>query len=200
MSRGPSPRTNLSPIGQYMHGVPPASRTKRLMDSALSWLLLAAFGPVLIIIGAFIFMESPGSILQAEACVGIGRRTFWRYTFRTRRTDDGELGALGGWLERTGIACFPQLLNVLVGEMSFVGPHPHTVSRSTQLAQWSESYYKRYQARPGIFSACEIESRREERNALKRFYDTLECDISYIEEWSIITDIKTIFVSVCRLF
>ena len=187
-------------IGQCMHGAAPKSRTKRLMDSILSWFLLAAFGPVLIVISALILIESPGSILQAEACVGIGRRTFWRYTFRTRRTKDGEPGALGRWLERTGIACFPQLLNVLVGEMSFVGPHPHSVSRSSQLAQWSDTYYMRYQARPGIFSPCEFESRREERNAFKRFYDTLACDINYIEEWSILTDIKTIFLSVCRLF
>jgi exopolysaccharide biosynthesis polyprenyl glycosylphosphotransferase len=176
-----------------------ARLTKRAMDVTLSLLVIVAFLPVWLVVAAAIKLESPGSAIFAHVRVGKGERLFRTYKFRSMHVDAerrrGELEAahrgqdailrmpedervtrVGRLLRRFSIDEVPQVLNVLRGDMSWVGPRPHIPS---EVAHYSEWHRRRFDVLPGISGLTQISGRKD-----LSLDEMVRRDIYYIENWT----------------
>lgn len=145
---------------------------KRIFDILFAALGLLVFAPLMLIIALAVRMDSPGPVLFRQARVGQRGRNFVLFKFRTMTVKDGaergafEAGSLhritraGGWLRRAKLDELPQLWNVLVGDMSLVGPRP-------EVRRWVDEYQDRWamvlSVRPGMTDPASIEFRNEEQ-------------------------------------
>lgn len=143
---------------------------KRALDLAIAALLLLILAPLMLLLAAAVRYSSPGPALFRQQRVGRGGRLFWLYKFRTMRADpsgpaitaagDRRITPIGRWLRRSKLDELPQLLNVLRGEMSLVGPRP-------EVPRYVERYTPDQRAvlavRPGITGPSQISFRDEER-------------------------------------
>jgi lipopolysaccharide/colanic/teichoic acid biosynthesis glycosyltransferase len=181
---------------------------KYVADRVLAALLLLALSPVLLGIAFWIILDSGRPALMRQLRAGRDGKPFGMFKFRTMVHDAVELGRelqltddpfgvvkddpritrAGRFLRRTGLDELPQLLNVLRGEMSLVGPRPDLVE---QAALYTDSDRRRLTARPGITGWAQVQGREEiswpERIAL---------DIWYLEHWSLALDLKILFMTV----
>jgi lipopolysaccharide/colanic/teichoic acid biosynthesis glycosyltransferase len=170
--------------------------------------------PVLILIGALVRLTSPGPALFRQLRQGSGGRPFWFLKFRTMAVDaehrlrdleslneaaggvlfkmrrDPRVTPLGRWLRRTSLDELPQLLNVLLGEMSLVGPRPLQLRDSALLEQMEPgAYARRLTVRPGLTGAWQVGGRS---NTDSR--GMLQLDLEYIDNWSLRRDL----IILCR--
>lgn len=187
---------------------PPArvsrSRAKRGLDLVVAALALLAFLPLLLVIGTAIWMESDGPILFRQQRTGLHGRPFRIYKFRTMRvTEDGanlrqavrgdqRVTPLGGLLRRLSLDELPQLLNVLKGEMSIVGPRPHALSHDRLWAARVPDYDGRFRARPGLTGAAQVQGYRGEVNGDEDLFARIAADNAYIDGWSFGRDLSLI--------
>jgi lipopolysaccharide/colanic/teichoic acid biosynthesis glycosyltransferase len=178
---------------------------KRTFDLVVSVLVLVAGLPLWLLIAAAIKLDSPGPILYRDPRIGVGRREFGMLKFRTmvrgasarqeeleERNEaagalfkirrDPRVTRLGRILRRLSLDEMPQLLNVLRGEMSLVGPRPLPVRDYARLEAW---HRKRYLVLPGITGLWQISGRSN-----LTFDDLVRLDFYYIENWSIWLDIS----------
>jgi len=102
--------------------------------------------------------------------------------------NDARVTRVGRWLRRTSIDELPQLLNVLNGTMSLVGPRPHAVSHNRGYAQEIKSYMLRHRIKPGITGLAQINGRRGETETLDKMRSRVEYDLAYINDWSLWRD------------
>jgi lipopolysaccharide/colanic/teichoic acid biosynthesis glycosyltransferase len=184
---------------------PPASRRpypqralKRGIDLVASALGLLVLSPVLLIIAALIFFGDGRPILFRQERAGRAGRVFRIYKFRTmslRCSADGQLlpdqdrvTPLGQWLRRTSLDELPELLNVVAGAMSLVGPRPLLVD---YLPLYNETERRRHEVRPGITGLAQI-SGRNRLNWQERF----ALDVRYVDEWTTSLDLKILALTV----
>jgi lipopolysaccharide/colanic/teichoic acid biosynthesis glycosyltransferase len=120
----------------------------------MAFVLLTVLLPILILVALFIFVADFHSPFFFQDRVGLNKRMFKIVKFRTML--DGKITKLGMVLRRTGIDELPQMINILLGKMSFVGPRPLTVADIDRL-QWNSSYYEqRWNVRPGIVGLAQL--------------------------------------------
>jgi undecaprenyl phosphate N,N'-diacetylbacillosamine 1-phosphate transferase len=163
---------------------------KLLMDYAGGAVLLLMLAPFLIVIALLIKLDSPGPILFRQERIGKLGKPFQTFKFRsmvqgaehkglgyTVASDDERITKLGNVLRKWGIDEFPQLLNVLRGEMSLVGPRP---TLSYQVEKYTEQQRKRLQVKPGLVGLALVKG----RNQLS-WQQRMEYDVWYIEHWSL---------------
>ncbi len=182
---------------------------KRLIDFFLAGLGMALLAPVFLVVSFLINVTSPGPVLFKQERVGYNRRRFTIYKFRTmvngaealqaqlehlnesdgatfKIAADPRITPVGRWLRKTSIDEIPQLLNVLKGEMSLVGPRPLPVRDVNKIyEQWP---IRRFSMRPGLTCLWQING----RNRL-HFNEWMRLDLQYIDEWSIWLDFKIMF-------
>ena len=103
---------------------------------------------------------------------------------------DGRVTRVGAFLRRTSLDELPQLINVLRGEMSLVGPRPHAVVMDNEFDGLIENYRRRYCVRPGITGLAQIRGFRGETENLQKMQDRVDADNEYIDRWSVILDLK----------
>lgn len=162
----------------------------RLFDVLLATCLLTLFTPILLMAAVFIFVENPkASPIFSQYRVGYMRRPFLVYKLRTLwptksgivglEGAEGEVTKVGKFLRVTSIDELPQLLNVLKGDMSIVGPRPHPIRLSRKLQRNFKSYSFRYKVKPGLTGLAQIEGNRGILNARKKIRHRLSRDIYY---------------------
>ncbi|MGE3497852.1 MAG: sugar transferase [Candidatus Binatia bacterium] len=178
---------------------------KRAIDLIGAAVGLAVLAPVLLLIALAIKLDSPGSVLFAQERIGQNRRRFRAYKFRTMVPDaeqlqqhlesrneaqgpvfkikeDPRITRLGRWLRATSLDELPQLLNVLKGEMSLVGPRPLPVRDVERIdVRWHK---RRFSVKPGITCLWQVDHRTPEFDAWVR------ADMEYIDNWSLGLDLK----------
>ncbi len=173
---------------------------KRCIDLLFAGAALTALLPLLAIVAVAIKLNSPGPILFRQKRCGFNGRCFQIYKFRTMSVlDDGpsiiqaQLGDkrvtnLGAWLRRTSIDELPQLLNVLEGTMSLVGPRPHAVAHDNQFDKIVRNYAYRRRVKPGLTGWAQVNGFRGPTPTAASIERRVEYDLWYIDNWSLRLD------------
>ncbi|MGC9454504.1 MAG: sugar transferase [Phycisphaerae bacterium] len=173
---------------------------KRLIDILGSLVGLLVFGPMMLALALEIRRDSPGAALFRQRRAGRGGRAFTMLKFRTMRTDADPYGAsphsgedprltrLGRRLRESSLDELPQLLNVLAGQMSLVGPRP---LYERQAEQWDARQRRRLDVRPGITGYAQAYGRAE-----LPIEDKIEMDLYYVENQSLPLDIRILLKTV----
>ena len=113
---------------------------------------------------------------------------------------DKRITPVGNFLRRTSLDELPQFINVLMGEMSIVGPRPHAVAHNEQYRLLIEGYMLRHKVKPGITGWAQINGWRGETDTLEKMEKRVEFDLEYIREWSLWFDIKIVFLTIFKGF
>src|SRR5690606_15857010 len=109
------------------------------------------------------------------------------------RRGDPRLTRIGGFLRRTSLDELPQLINVLQGRMSLVGPRPHAVAHNEQYRRLIKGYMIRHKVPPGITGLAQVSGYRGETSRLEEMEARVACDIEYLRHWSIALDLKILW-------
>jgi lipopolysaccharide/colanic/teichoic acid biosynthesis glycosyltransferase len=179
---------------------------KRAEDLAIGALLLVLVAPVLLVIAVLIKLDSKGPVLFRQPRVGRGNRIFEILKFRTMYVEYADFGAerqtcrgdrrvtrIGAVLRRSSLDELPQLLNVLGGSMSIVGPRPHalcTTVGGTLLEKAVPAYPLRHRVKPGITGLAQVNGCRGELNSVEKLSRRVDLDLEYIENWSLGLDLR----------
>jgi Undecaprenyl-phosphate glucose phosphotransferase len=177
---------------------------KRTLDLMLASLALITLAPLLVLVAASIKLLSRGPVLFMQTRNGFNGRPFRMCKFRTMfvledgpiiqqaTKDDPRVTWLGRLLRRTNLDELPQLFNVIVGQMSLVGPRPHAAAHNSEYERLIANYAYRYHVKPGITGWAQINGYRGETRTLDLMEKRVELDRWYIENWSYWLDLKII--------
>lgn len=182
---------------------------KRLLDLAITVPLLMVLLPLLVVVAVGVKLSSPGPILFKQDRVGRGNRLFQVLKFRSMRAeasdaagarsasrDDDRVTPFGRFIRSTSIDELPQLFNVLIGDMSLVGPRPHALgSLAGERLFWEvdETYWHRHQLKPGITGLAQIRGHRGATLQMSDLTNRLQADMEYVQGWDIWRDISILF-------
>jgi undecaprenyl-phosphate galactose phosphotransferase/putative colanic acid biosynthesis UDP-glucose lipid carrier transferase len=108
------------------------------------------------------------------------------------RQNDERVTRCGRWLRRTSIDELPQLINVLLGDMSLVGPRPHALAHDVEYDKLIDDYGLRFQVKPGITGWAQVNGYRGQTATVDLMMSRVECDLWYINNWSLMLDIRTL--------
>jgi Undecaprenyl-phosphate glucose phosphotransferase len=184
---------------------------KRAMDQTCAALGVVLLVPLFAVIAAAIRLESRGPAMFLQTRVGFNGRPFKIYKFRTMFTqDDGpvvvqatkndkRVTRLGSLLRKLSIDEVPQLLNVLRGDMSLVGPRPHALAHDNEYDRLIATYAIRHKIKPGITGWAQVNGFRGETPELGMMRQRVENDIWYIEYWSLWLDIRILLLTIARV-
>jgi putative colanic acid biosysnthesis UDP-glucose lipid carrier transferase len=178
-----------------------SSAAKRIVDFSAAVILLVLFLPAFILIALMIKSESPGPVIFRQRRTGLGGKVFTIFKFRTMRVaeDDHSVRAamrtdprvtwVGEMLRRTSLDEIPQLLNVLIGDMSMVGPRPHALAHDLEYGRMIPAYHLRFRVRPGITGLAQVRGLRGGIESLADMERRVAADNEYIEQWDDLSDI-----------
>lgn len=178
-------------------------RMKALLDFLIAGSALILLAPLLLLVAVAIRIDSPGPVLFVQERGGLNNRPFPIYKFRTMRAapsdefvqasrNDMRVTRIGRFLRRSSIDELPQLINVLRGEMSIVGPRPHPVPLNERFATILPAYPNRNRVKPGITGWAQINDCRGPTETVDDMRRRLEHDLHYIENWSVWFDLSII--------
>lgn len=181
---------------------------KRALDVTIAGSALAVFGPLMLMIAVAIKLDSPGPVLFGQQRVGKNNRLFKVLKFRSMRSDctdlhgdrstgrgDDRVTRLGNFLRRTSLDELPQLINVLKGDMSVVGPRPHALgSTADEALFWhiDARYFHRHAIKPGMTGLAQIRGFRGATLSRTDLTNRLHADLEYQSGWSIWRDLHII--------
>lgn len=186
---------------------------KTIEDRVGALIMLIALAPLLLLIGIAIRLESRGPALFRQKRYGFNNEEFTVYKFRSMRMEaaepsdtpgatvtqarrgDPRVTRLGRFLRKTSLDELPQLINVLRGEMSLVGPRPHAVAHNEQFGALIDEYFARHRVKPGITGWAQINGLRGETDTPEKMRRRVEYDLHYIDNWSILFDIRILFLT-----
>jgi putative colanic acid biosynthesis UDP-glucose lipid carrier transferase len=174
---------------------------KRAFDIAAASGALLTLSPILAGIWLAVRLESPGPGLFRQRRGGFQGRPFYIVKFRTMKTcedksiaqvkqGDDRTTRLGGFLRRTSIDELPQLFNVLVGDMSIIGPRPHALAHDRQFSTVDRRYMGRHHARPGITGLAQVSGSRGPTDTPEKIRTRMEYDLQYVSRWSWTMDMQ----------
>lgn len=183
-----------------------ARLVKRAFDTAVSLAALLLLSPVLLACALAIKLEDGGPVFFHQRRMGRGNRLFDIYKFRTMRQEQGDaLGArsaardddritrVGQFLRCTSLDELPQLINVLMGDMSIVGPRPHALgSQAGEKMFWQvdRRYWQRHSLRPGMTGLAQVRGLRGATDTERDLIDRLASDMEYLNAWSLWGDVR----------
>lgn len=190
----------LSVCESPLHGL--EAVFKRAMDIMLATLGLALLSPVLLLIATTVRLTSRGPALFRQRRYGLDGQEILVYKFRSMRVcedgpvvnqahkDDPRITPIGRFLRRTSLDELPQLINVIEGTMSLVGPRPHAIAHNEQYRKVIDGYMIRHKVRPGITGLAQVNGLRGETQTLDRMSERVRYDLEYLRNWSPWLDIK----------
>jgi len=163
------------------------------------------------IIMLIIKIESPGPIFFKQERSGRDNRTFMCFKFRSMYVNglahkkqaergDSRITKFGAFIRKTSIDELPQFFNVFYGDMSVVGPRPHMVNLAKEYSDLINNYLVRQYAKPGITGWAQVNGYRGETKVLSDMESRVEYDIWYIENWSLLLDVKIIVKTIINIF
>ncbi len=181
---------------------------KRVEDIALATLFLSILAIPMLIIGLMVKLTSKGPALFIQKRYGLDGQNINVYKFRSMKTmdngsvvkqatrNDSRLTPIGAFLRSSSIDELPQLLNVLQGSMSIVGPRPHAVAHNEEYRKMIRGYMLRHKVKPGITGWAQVNGWRGETETLDKMEYRVRYDLEYINSWSLFFDIKIIILTV----
>ncbi|MEL6264104.1 MAG: undecaprenyl-phosphate glucose phosphotransferase [Pseudomonadota bacterium] len=182
---------------------------KTLEDYILTIAILIVMSPILIAVTIAIKIDSPGPILFKQKRLGFNNKVFWIYKFRsmyhqkipehvTRQATKGDprITRVGRLIRRTSIDELPQLLNVLEGTMSLVGPRPHAMDHNEDYGQRIRGYFARHKVKPGITGWAQVKGLRGETEQIGKMKARVLHDVYYAENWSLLFDLRILIQTV----
>jgi len=169
--------------------------SKRAFDVVVAASALAVLSPALLGVWALVRIESPGPGLFRQRRGGFQGRPFYILKFRTMRTcesrtitqakkEDDRTTRLGRFLRRYSVDELPQLINVLLGNMSIVGPRPHALAHDRQFSTIDRRYMGRHHARPGITGLAQVSGSRGPTDTREKVLERMNFDLKYVSDWS----------------
>ena len=182
---------------------------KRAMDIVGSIVGIIVTSPLMLLMCLIIKLTSPGPLIYKQERVGLHNRTFRMYKFRSMEIqpeseekkawtvkNDPRVTGIGKFMRHTSIDELPQLFNILKGDMSLVGPRPERPFFVEKFREEIPRYMVKHQVRPGLTGWAQVNGYRGDTSIRKR----IECDLYYIENWSIGFDVKIIFLTFFKGF
>lgn len=185
---------------------------KRSFDIVFSLIvLLTIFIPMSLICGILIKTSSKGPVFFKQKRTGIKGKEFDCYKFRSMRQNeladsksatkgDSRVTKIGAFMRATSIDEFPQFINVLLGDMSVVGPRPHMLKQTEEYSQIIEKFMVRHLVKPGITGWAQVSGSRGEMKTVGDMEERVMKDVWYIENWTMFLDLKIIVKTVVNLF
>ena len=185
---------------------------KRAMDIALAVLALLLLGPLMLATAAAVQLSSSGPVLFRQRRYGLNGEEIFVYKFRSMTVcEDGavvpqatphdmRITRLGRFLRRTSIDELPQILNVLEGKMSFVGPRPHAIAHNHQYRKLISGYMIRHKVRPGMTGWAQVNGLRGETDTVEKMRRRIEYDIDYMNNWSVWLDLRILMRTIVLVF
>ena len=178
---------------------------KRGLDLVVTTALLLAGAPLMALVALAIRLDSRGPVFFLQERVGLDGTPFWMIKFRTMRVDAEQLGTwttandprvtrIGRFLRRTSLDELPQLINVLIGDMSLVGPRPEQPRWVEQFRQQIPRYMLRHKEKAGLTGWAQVNGLRGDTSIEER----TRYDIYYVENWSLLFDIKIILRTIAN--
>lgn len=184
---------------------------KRAFDIAFSLIGLLLLSPVMLITAIAIRIDSPGPILFRQRRYGFNNEVIEVWKFRSMyhhlrdpaakvavTRDDPRVTRVGRFIRRSSIDELPQLVNVLTGKLSLVGPRPHAVNAHTGDRLWDEvvdDYFARHKVKPGITGWAQVNGWRGEIDTSEKIRRRVEYDLEYIDRWSVLFDFYIVLVT-----
>jgi Undecaprenyl-phosphate glucose phosphotransferase len=178
---------------------------KSMEDRVLAAAILVLILPLLLVLCALIKLDSRGPILFRQKRYGFNNEVIEVFKFRTMYVDrcgdqlvvqatrdDPRVTRIGRILRRTSLDELPQFINVLMGTMSIVGPRPHAVAHNEQYSRLIDEYLARHRVKPGITGWAQVNGLRGETETLEKMEQRVRYDLYYIENWSLLFDIRII--------
>ena len=188
---------------------PAEQNIKLFLDKVCSVVALLLLSPLFAYIAWRVKKDSPGPVFFRQERIGYLGQPFWMYKFRTMyvqteeeerkgwtHKDDPRITKIGRFLRKTSLDEFPQLFNVLKGDMSLVGPRPERPQYVEKFREEIPRYMIKHQVRPGMTGWAQVNGYRGDTSIRKR----IEHDLYYIENWTIGLDIKILFLTVFKGF
>lgn len=175
---------------------------KRVMDLAIASLALLVLSPLLLLVAVLVKFTSPGPVLFQQRRYGLDGDEIRVYKFRTMKVtedggeirqasrDDPRITSIGRVLRRYSIDELPQLLNVLNGTMSLVGPRPHAVAHNEMYRKLIKGYMIRHKVLPGMTGLAQVNGCRGETTRLEDMQARVRFDLEYLRHWSPLLDLK----------
>ncbi len=186
---------------------------KRGLDILLSLTSIIVLAPFLAVIAFFILRDGQGEVFFRQRRNGLDGREFDILKFRTMRRHlpvdgnvvqairgDSRITRTGRRLRRYSLDELPQLFNVLRGDMSLVGPRPHSVMHNLYYASLIPGYAERHQVKPGVTGWAQVRGWRGETDTLEKMIRRIECDHHYIANWSLWLDLRIILMTGLTVF
>ena len=186
---------------------------KRALDFITALLALIVLSPLLAITALAVKLDSKGPAIFKQQRLGLHGKTFWIYKFRSMcqgaehtgtgvysGADDMRVTRVGKLLRATSMDELPQLVNILKGDMSFIGPRPPLTYHPWPLSDYTLAQLHMFDVRPGITGWAQINGWRGETDTLEKMEKRVEFDLEYIREWSVWFDIKIVFLTVFKGF
>ncbi len=183
--------------------------TKNAADYIIGAAALLCFLPIMVLIAIAIRLDNPGPIFYRQKRHGFNHQIINVLKFRTMREtgadidgevqqakrNDSRITRVGAFLRKTSLDELPQLINVLRGEMSLVGPRPHAIEHNSYYGKLVENYANRHRVKPGITGWAQVNGLRGGTEDHRLMEERVKYDLEYIENWSIWLDIKILFMT-----
>ena len=180
---------------------PSAAFAKAVMDRVIAAFALLALSPLMLTIAILVKRSSPGPIIFRQPRHGWNGQIIEVWKFRSMRMHDDQevkqatrnddrVTPIGRFIRRTSIDELPQLINVLQGSMSLVGPRPHAVAHNDYYTGKINAYMARHRIKPGITGLAQVSGCRGETETLDKMAKRVELDLAYINNWSVWLDLK----------
>lgn len=190
---------------------PPLSKgemaLKRALDLVLGTALIIAAAPLFFIVAALIKLESAGPVIFSQRRKGFNGREFTIFKFRTMnvledgqvipqaRRNDPRVTRVGRVLRATSIDELPQLLNVILGHMSLIGPRPHAAAHDDGYSKLIAKYAFRQHVKPGLTGWAQVNGFRGETARIELMEKRVDCDLWYIKNWSFWLDLRILVLT-----
>jgi len=185
---------------------------KRVEDIILASFILILISPLLFVLALAVKLTSKGPVIFKQRRYGIDGKPIAVWKFRsmtvtedddqvTQATkDDSRLTPIGAFIRGTSLDELPQFINVLVGDMSIVGPRPHAIAHNEQYRKLILGYMLRHKVKPGITGLAQVNGWRGETDTLDKMEKRIEYDLEYIRSWSLWLDLKIVFFTIFKGF
>ncbi len=185
---------------------------KRIFDVVVSSLILLMISPLMILLAIGVKLSSPGPVFFKQRRYGMDGEEILVYKFRSMRTmdngdkveqakrNDARVTPFGAFIRKTSLDELPQMINVLQGKMSIVGPRPHAVAHNEHYRKLIHGYMWRHKVKPGITGLAQVSGFRGETDTIEKMEGRVLHDIIYLKNWSIWLDILIILKTIKLVF
>ena len=188
--------------------------TKWILDKSLALIGLVLLSPLLLLIGLIIKLESPGPVFFRQPRLGFNSKPMMIYKFRSMyhqlrdvsadklaTKDDPRITRFGRIIRKLSLDELPQLINVVLGDMSLVGPRPHALKAKAAGHLYHEvvtGYALRHKIKPGITGWAQVSGWRGETDTEEKIIRRVECDLYYMNNWSVLFDLLILFLTIVK--